>query len=49
MVFATRQAARDYITSNYAWFKRPDLKAEPHGWMYPQVVKVAVAITEITP
>ena len=27
--------------------KRPDLRAEPHGWRVPRPVRVSVAVTEL--
>ena len=39
----TRREAREYINSKYGYIReRPDLRAEPHGWMIPRAVKVAV-------
>jgi hypothetical protein len=47
-VFATRQQARQYIEEHYAYYrKRPDLRAEPHGWQMPRAVKVQVTVQEV--
>lgn len=41
ILFKTRRAARDYKKRYYNYLSaRPDLKAEPHGWKRPSVVKV---------
>ena len=46
-VFKTRQAARDHAKRTYGYIAgRPDLRAEPHGWRMPQVVKVRVTVEE---
>jgi hypothetical protein len=48
MVFRTRQDARDYARERYGYIKdRPDLRAEPHGWKAPQIVKVKVTVEEL--
>jgi len=47
-VFRTREAAREHVREVYGYIKsRPDLRAEPHGWKTPQVVKVEVSVNEI--
>ena len=46
-LFATRQEARDYNKKHYSYIKRsPDLRAEPHGWKMPQVVKASLTLVE---
>ena len=46
-VFRTRAEARAYRDETYGYIKnRPDLKAEPHGWKLPRVVKVVLSIQE---
>jgi len=43
VLFTTRRAARYYIEQSYGYIrKRPDLRAEPHGWKMPVPVKVTV-------
>lgn len=45
--FRTRAEARAYRDENFGYFRdRPDLRAEPHGWKMPQVVKVVLSIQE---
>jgi len=47
-IFKTRQQARDFRDEYYGYIRdRPDLKAEPHGWTVPKVVKVVLTMTEI--
>lgn len=42
----TRREIRDYAQERYGYIKRrPDLRAEPHGWRFPQPVRIR--ITEI--
>lgn len=42
-LFQTRRAARKYSKHLFGYMaSRPDLKAEPHGWKTPQVLKVNV-------
>ncbi len=46
-VFRTRSEARNFRDARYGYIKdRPDLKAEPHGWKLPKVVKVIMTIRE---
>ena len=46
-VFRTRAEARAYRNEHYGYIKnRPDLRAEPHGWKMPRVVKVVLSIQE---
>lgn len=46
-LFRTRSAARSFVRDAYGYIaKRPDLRAEPHGWKMPQVVRVSLQITE---
>lgn len=48
-LFRTRQEAREARDIKYGYIRnRPDLKAEPHGWRLPQVVKVEVIVREVT-
>jgi hypothetical protein len=44
-LFETRKEAREFIKQHYAYFKRPDLRAEPHGWKMPLPVRVKVEVT----
>jgi hypothetical protein len=47
-LFSTRREARKYNNERFGYIRtRPDLKAEPHGWLMPVVVKVKVTIEEI--
>ena len=40
-LFRTRREAREWKRENYEYIlRRPDLRAEPHGWRPPKVVKV---------
>lgn len=44
-LFSTRQEARTIRDREFGYIKnRPDLRAEPHGWKMPKVVKVKVTI-----
>jgi hypothetical protein len=44
-LFRTREAARRFVSEKYGYINaRPDLKAEPHGWAPPRVVKVRVEL-----
>jgi hypothetical protein len=44
-VFNSRRLAREHIEREYGYIRtRPDLKAEPHGWKMPIVVKVIVTL-----
>lgn len=44
-LFRTRKAARAFIKERYGYIaKRPDLRAEPHGWLMPQAVRVSVTL-----
>lgn len=48
MVFATREQARKFKREHYGYIRNsPDLRAEPHGWKMPQVVKVNVIVEEV--
>lgn len=41
MLFHTRAEAREFRDRVYGYLRdRPDLKAEPHGWLWPSVRKV---------
>lgn len=47
-LFETRAKARAFIAEKYDYFaRRPDLRAEPHGWRMPRAVKVSVQLTEV--
>lgn len=40
-LFKTRREARDFQKLRYGYIaKRPDLRAEPHGWTVPAVVRI---------
>lgn len=40
-LFKSRREARAYRDEKYGYIKgRPDLKAEPHGWTLPRIVRV---------
>lgn len=42
-LFRTRRECRAYIEMRYGYIRnREDLRAEPHGWRYPQAVLVTV-------
>ncbi len=44
-LFRTRAETRAFIEKRYAYIaKRPDLRAEPHGWKMPRAVKVFVVL-----
>lgn len=44
MLFRTRSECREWIKLKYGYIKeRPDLRGEPHGWHYPQAIKVFVS------
>ena len=46
-LFRKRRECREFIKEHYGYIAgRPDLQAEPHGWMMPQAVKVKVIITK---
>lgn len=43
LLFDTRAATRDFIKEKYGYIRtRPDLRAEPHGWMMPAPVRVKI-------
>jgi hypothetical protein len=44
MLFTTRRAAEEAITANGTSWRRPDLRAEPHGWLKPKAVRVVLAL-----
>lgn len=49
LLFSTRAAARSYRQEEFGYIReRPDLRAEPHGWKFPQIVRVRVT-AEIVP
>jgi len=42
-LFLTRSEARKFREENYGYIKRrPDLRAEPHGWKWPRIVRVNI-------
>lgn len=43
ILFKTKREAAAYIKENYAYFKRADLRLEPHGWLMPIPVRVTIA------
>lgn len=44
-LFKTRREAREWAKEKYGYIsKRPDLRAEPHGWMPPKVTKVLITV-----
>ena len=46
-LFTTRAAARAFAQKRYGYIKhRPDLQQEPHGWRFPQPVRVTVQVSE---
>jgi hypothetical protein len=46
LVFRTRRRARMWIEEHHGYIRtRPDLRAEPHGWMMPIPVRVTVEAT----
>lgn len=48
-MFRDRKSAREHIKSKYGYIlRRPDLRAEPHGWMLPVAVRVEVRVKHNT-
>ncbi len=45
MAFETRKAAQAHIEQYYSDCRRPDLRAEPHGWRMPRAVRINVVVT----
>lgn len=44
-LFATRREARAWVKEFHGYIaKRPDLRAEPHGWKPPKIYKVKVEL-----
>lgn len=44
-LFVTRAEARAFIAKEYGYIaRRPDLRAEPHGWLAPRAVRVTVEV-----
>lgn len=44
-IFNTRTEARAYLNKHHGWMRRRlDLRAKPHGWKMPRVVRVTVTI-----
>lgn len=45
IIFSTKYEADRFIKMKYSeMYKRPDLRAEPHGWLMPVPCKVEVTI-----
>lgn len=45
LMFHTRAEARAFIEEKFGYIReRPDLQAEPHGWMMPRPVLVTVNV-----
>lgn len=45
-LFESRREAREYVAEHIGYVKaHPDLRAEPHGWKPPKVVRVGITIT----
>jgi hypothetical protein len=42
VLFRSRAAARAHAQAKYGYFKREDLRAEPHGWRMPTPVRVSL-------
>ena len=43
-LFRTRRDCRRFIAEEFGYIRqRPDLRAEPHGWMVPRAVRVTIA------
>jgi hypothetical protein len=43
-LFRTRRECRAYIEERYGYIRdRQDLRTEPHGWAFPQAVRVTVS------
>lgn len=50
LLFETRREALDYVETKYGYQRsRPGLRAEPHGWRMPKVVRVRVTVAEARP
>ena len=48
LLFETRENAREFNRKRHAYLRgRPDLRAEPHGVLMPQVVMVQIEIEEV--
>ncbi len=46
-LFTTQREAKAWIYTEYGYFRnRPDLRAEPHGWMLPRPVKVKISLDD---
>lgn len=41
-LFPTRRECRAYIEKHCGYYRRPDLRAEPHGWRMPRAIRVTV-------
>jgi hypothetical protein len=45
VLFTTKREIREFIKQKYGYIaKRKDLRAEPHGWRMPKLVKVKVEL-----
>lgn len=44
LLFLTRRQARQHAVEFYSYVKRPDLRAEPHGWRMPVPVRVKISV-----
>jgi hypothetical protein len=48
-LYRTRKEAREAAEATFGYIRdRPDLKAEPHGWMMPVVRRVIVTVKIVT-
>ena len=44
-IFKSRREAQNYIDMTYGYIRRrPDLRAEPHGWKIPVARKIKVRV-----
>jgi hypothetical protein len=47
VLFTKRAAARAWVKQTHGYVaNRPDLRAEPHGWLVPRPVRVRVSLVE---
>ena len=48
LTFKTKRAAVDFIKARFGYIaKRPDLRAEPHGWKMPVPVRVRITVEQV--
>jgi len=48
MTFRTKREASAFIKAQFGYLsKRPDLRAEPHGWKMPMPVRVRITVEQI--